>query len=71
MNTCAKPSISDGSASPSNETVDYGDVYEITCNTDFTISGPSTMTCGADGTFDQTPMCLKGKIGVLYTSCTQ
>ena len=43
--------------SPSNETVDYEDVYEITCNIGFTISGPSTMTCGADRTFDQTPAC--------------
>ena len=59
MNTCAKPSISDGSASPSDETVDYEDVYEIACNTGFTMSGStsSTMTCGADGTFDQTPIC--------------
>ena len=57
MNTCAKPSISDGSVSSSDETVDYGNVYEITCNTGFTLSGSSTMTCGADGTFDQTPTC--------------
>ena len=32
-------------------------IYEVTCNTGFTISGSSTMTCGADGTFDQTPTC--------------
>ena len=57
VNACAKPSISDGSVSPSDETVDYEDVYEITCNNGYTISGPSTMSCGAAGTFDQTPTC--------------
>ena len=61
MNTCPKPSISDGSVSPSDGTVDYEATYEVTCNTGFTISGPSTMTCGADGTFDQPPTC-QGKI---------
>ena len=55
--TCSKPSISDGSVSPSNETVDYEATYEVTCNTDFIISGSSTMACGADRNFDQTPTC--------------
>ena len=57
VKTCRKPSISEGSVSPSNETVDYGATYEVTCNSNFTISGPSTMICGANGTFDQTPTC--------------
>ena len=57
MNTCAKPAINDGSVSPSNETIDYEAAYEVSCNTGFTISGSSTMTCGADGTFDETPTC--------------
>ena len=62
MNTpCNKPSISAGSVNPSNETVDFEATYEVTCNIGFTISGPSTMICGADGTFDQTPTC-QGKI---------
>ena len=62
VNTCAKPSISDGSVNPSDATVDYEAIYAVTCNNGFTISGPnSTMTCGADGTFDQTPTC-QGKI---------
>ena len=61
MNTCAKPSISDGNVSPSEATVDYGATYEITCNTGYTISGSSTMICGADGDFDQTPTC-QGKM---------
>ena len=61
-NTCAKPSISDGSVSPSDaSTVDYEATYEVTCNTGFTISGSSTMECGADGTFSQTPTC-QGKV---------
>ena len=47
--------------SPSDETVDYEDVYEITCNTGFTMYGSSTMTCGAGGSFDQTPTC-QGKM---------
>ena len=61
VNKCNKPSISGGSVSPPEATVDYSETYEVTCNTGFTISGPSTMTCGADGTFDQTPTC-QGKI---------
>ena len=55
--TCAKPLISDSSVSPSNETVHYEATYEITCNTGFTMSGSSTMICGVNGTFDQTPTC--------------
>ena len=55
--TCAQPQISDGSVSHSEATVDYEATYEVTCNTGFTISGSSTMLCGADGTFDQTPTC--------------
>ena len=43
--------------SPSEATVDYEAAYEVTCNTGYTISGPSTMICGSDGTFDQTPTC--------------
>ena len=57
VNTCDKPSISDGSVNPSDATVDYEAIYAVTCNTGFTISGSSTMTCGADGAFDQTPTC--------------
>ena len=61
MGTCAKPSISDGSVSPSDDTVNYEATYEVTCDDDFAISGSSTMICGADGGFDQTPTC-QGKI---------
>ena len=57
MKTCSIPSISDGSVSPSNETVDYEATYEVACNTGFAISGSSTMACGDEGTFDQTPTC--------------
>ena len=55
--TCAKPTISDGSVSPTDTTVNYEATYEVTCNTGFTISGSSTMTCGVDGNFDQNPTC--------------
>ena len=48
--------------SPSDaSTVDYEATYEVSCDVGFTISGSTTMTCGADGTFDQTPTC-QGKI---------
>ena len=57
MSTCAQPSISDGSVSPSDATVNYEATYQVTCNVGFTISGSSTMTCGAGGGFDQTPTC--------------
>jgi hypothetical protein len=57
VTTCNKPTISDGSVSPSDATIDYDATYEVSCETGFTISGSSTMTCGADGTFDQTPTC--------------
>ena len=43
--------------SPANDTVDYEATYEVTCKTGFAISGSSTMACGAEGTFDQTPTC--------------
>ena len=75
VNTCDKPSISGASVSPTDATVDYEATYEVTCNTGFTISGPSTMTCGADGTFDETPTC-QGKIrinlylGKVYSQAT-
>ena len=57
VTTCAKPTIPDGTVSPTDATVNYAAAYEVTCNTGFTISGSSTMTCGADGNFDQTPTC--------------
>ena len=65
MRTCAKPSISDGSVSPSEATVNNGATYEVTCDDGFAISGASTMICGADGGFDQTPTC-QGKIDKTY-----
>ena len=57
MTTCAKPTITNGNVSPSDATVDYDATYDVTCDAGFTISGSITMTCGADGTFDQTPTC--------------
>ena len=57
VTTCDKPTIGNGTVSPSDATVDYEATYEVTCDTGYTISGTSTMTCAADGNFDQTPTC--------------
>ena len=57
VTTCDKPTIVNGTVSPSDATVDYEATYEVTCASGYTISGTSTMTCGTDGTFDQTPIC--------------
>ena len=65
--TCDKPIIFDGDVSPSDATVDFQATYEVSCFEGFTISASSTMTCGADGTFDQTPTC-EGKIENKFTS---
>ena len=69
MRTCAKQFISDGSVSPSEATVNNGATYEVTCDDGFVISGASTMICGADGGFDQTPTCQgkRDKTGQLRT----
>ena len=61
VSTCAQPSISDGSVSPSEATVNYEATYQVTCNVGFTISGSSAMTCDVGGDFDQTPTC-QGKM---------
>ena len=58
---CDKPSISEGIVSPSDPTIDYGSSYEITCTAGFRIVGSATMTCSADGNFDQMPTCHAGK----------
>ena len=55
--TCNKPFIPDGSVSPANATVGYLETYEVICDPGFGIVGASTMTCGVDGVFDQTPTC--------------
>ena len=65
VTVCDKPTIFDGGVSPSNATVDYHETYEVTCDTGFTISGSSTMTCGADGIFEQTSTC-EGKIQTYF-----
>ena len=57
VNTCDKPSISDGTVTPSDATVNYEETYAVSCNTGFTIAGYSIMICGAGGDFDQTPTC--------------
>ena len=54
---CEKPSILNGSVSPPNDTLNYGDTYEVICDPGYGIHGPSTVTCGLFGNLDQTPTC--------------
>ena len=46
---------------PTDATVNYGDSYEATCTSGYTLDGVSMMTCQEGGTFDQTPTC-EGKM---------
>ena len=59
--TCAAPTIASGTVSPLDDSVNYGESYAVTCNDGYTISGSPTMTCSADGAFDQSPTCLESK----------
>ena len=56
---CSKPTISDGTVTPTNATVNFGQSYEVTCNEGYNMTEGSdpTMTCGAGAAFDQTPTC--------------
>ena len=54
---CNKPIIPNGSVSPSNATIEYGQTYNVTCDNGFGINGATTITCGADEDFDKTPSC--------------
>ena len=68
VNTCDKPTITSGTVQPSDTTVDYQATYKVTCNTGYTISGTSMMTCAADGTFDQNPTCEGNLFNLKLTS---
>ena len=54
---CYQPTIINGSFTPDNATVEQAETYEATCDSGFTMSGSSTMTCQPNGTFDHTPTC--------------
>ena len=53
---CSKPSISDGSVSPSNNYISNGAAYTATCNSGYTLNGSATMSCN-DGTLLAAPTC--------------
>ena len=58
---CNQPTITNGNVIPANvRTVEQGETYELSCDSGFTLSGSPNMTCQSNGTFDQTPTCLKG-----------
>ena len=54
---CNQPTILNGSVTPADATVEQGETYEASCDSGFTISGWTTMSCQPNGTFDQTPSC--------------
>ena len=62
---CNQPTITNGSVTPANVTVEQGESYEASCDSGFTISGSTTMTCQSNGIFDQTPTCQ----GTQYILC--
>ena len=53
---CSKPSISDGSVSPSTNYISNGAIYTATCNSGYTLDGSATMSCN-DGTLSTAPTC--------------
>ena len=55
--TCDQPTITNGTVTPASATVEQGQSYEVSCDSGYTISGATTMTCQADTTFDGTPTC--------------
>merc|ERR1712034_296214 len=54
---CSKPTIYRAVLKPSNDFINYDDVYTVTCSTGYMLSGGDTMKCGENG-FDQTPSCI-------------
>ena len=55
--TCTKPTIENGSVSPSDDTIEAGSSYTATCNNGYTLSGTATMECNDDGTLMTAPTC--------------
>ena len=53
---CSKPTISQATLSPSDDSIAFDAAYTVTCNTGYKIAGGNKMKCGASG-FDQTPSC--------------
>ena len=55
--TCTKPTVDNGSVSPSDATIVEDASYTASCDTGYTMSGTATMTCMEDETFSSTPTC--------------
>ncbi|XP_060792623.1 sushi, von Willebrand factor type A, EGF and pentraxin domain-containing protein 1-like [Neoarius graeffei] len=58
---CQKPSnITNGMFEPEEESYDYGEAVIYSCNRDYSLIGPSVITCSNDGTFQPPPpRCLQ------------
>ena len=54
--TCAKPTISYATISPSTDPITFDAAYTVSCNIGYKMSGGNKMKCGASG-FDKTPSC--------------
>ena len=54
---CPKPTIPNGSLTPSDDVIAEGENYEIECNADFQLIGPAIMTCHQNETFGVVPTC--------------
>ena len=55
--TCTKPTIENGSVSPSDDTIEAGESYNASCSNGYTLSGTATMDCNDDGTLSTAPTC--------------
>ncbi|KAL5261519.1 hypothetical protein ACHWQZ_G007285 [Mnemiopsis leidyi] len=59
---CNKPTIQDGTLTPSGSTIDSGSNYQVSCNSGFTISGSPTITC-TNGQLSESPSCQPSEDG--------
>ena len=55
--TCSKPTIENGSVSPSNDTIEGGEYYEVSCNEGYTLHGNAAIECNEAGTLLRIPTC--------------
>ena len=55
---CVKPTIDHAVLDPNTNSIESGQSYSVTCNTGYTISGSSTVSC-TDGTLSASPTCLQ------------
>ena len=57
LGTCRKPTIENGSVSPSNTTIEAGSSYTATCSNGYNLSGNATIECSDEGTLSTAPTC--------------